>query len=602
MSRFRIKEVITKSATSDDIPFGKTVSDAATMSDIPLGVELERVPEFRALPLASQEAVRAGKFSLDEAWKAHAFDREDAHSIPYTKEEQRIIRDALMRVMNQNTTSSAIYHDLLKRKKIKLLQAFALHYFKHKKFDFESKTVANAYLYVDTINQENGGELLKTYNLEQLEERAEQVIAFEKKKGVARKYANDLYALTFNQPFGKEYAPESYVAEILYRTFRDTATSKWHRAVMREKQIKETQKQLMLDKIKEYIAGVNAHRTKPDPTLNGEINESLLSRLNPEQPPTRIGSEFEIEGTKYDIEELHNRKDLILESSKMKHCVGDSSTYYNKIREGKGRIFSIRDSAGEPLCTIEYGVSAKSILQCKFYGNTALHESDFNEMFVCEVLSQLYLQGIEVHTFEDIIGFSVVQTEKGFSASYSHGSLELIIKDLASENIIAILGLATHKISRETSEKMFKQMTSIYGVTLNTTEASLLLKTKLESVRGSLFDSSDDAYPLLKRVEGDVSVNTSELPALEYVGGKCTTQSSRSQSIKSLRHVERSLSLPWMSESTHLTNLSYIGGRALLQTLRNVTGLENLTHIGEGIYAPQVLTEDLQRIPALRRK
>lgn len=55
----------------------------------------------------------------------------------------------------------------------------------------------------------------------------------------------------------------------------------------------------------------------------------------------------------YFILELKTKDELVFESSVLKHCVGDSDHYIDKIKEGTSRIFSLRNSSNIPQITIE---------------------------------------------------------------------------------------------------------------------------------------------------------------------------------------------------------------------------------------------------------
>jgi hypothetical protein len=65
--------------------------------------------------------------------------------------------------------------------------------------------------------------------------------------------------------------------------------------------------------------------------------------------------------------------DLRPQSEAMGHCVGRSDTYRNMIRDGKGKIFSVRDGAGRSVFTLEARVDGSDgslrVNQFKGQGN-----------------------------------------------------------------------------------------------------------------------------------------------------------------------------------------------------------------------------------------
>ncbi len=69
---------------------------------------------------------------------------------------------------------------------------------------------------------------------------------------------------------------------------------------------------------------------------------------------------------KYYMARLLNMPHLEQESEYLDHCVGTSTSYVNKIKQGEVEILSFRDTAThDPVFTIEYDLKSKRILQVK---------------------------------------------------------------------------------------------------------------------------------------------------------------------------------------------------------------------------------------------
>lgn len=75
---------------------------------------------------------------------------------------------------------------------------------------------------------------------------------------------------------------------------------------------------------------------------------------------------FETKSGRYYLARLLNMPHLENESEYMRHCVGTSTSYMNKITRGDVEIFSFRDKeTHNPLVTIEYDTKTHTILQVK---------------------------------------------------------------------------------------------------------------------------------------------------------------------------------------------------------------------------------------------
>ncbi|HIP21606.1 MAG TPA: hypothetical protein EYG72_01470, partial [Candidatus Pacebacteria bacterium] len=92
---------------------------------------------------------------------------------------------------------------------------------------------------------------------------------------------------------------------------------------------------------------------------------------------------FETKSGEYYIARLLNMPHLEEESDFMKHCVGTSSSYINKMNKGDIEILSFRDKEGNPLVTIEYNLKTGDIEQIKKESDKYLNFDDpYYEEFI----------------------------------------------------------------------------------------------------------------------------------------------------------------------------------------------------------------------------
>lgn len=108
---------------------------------------------------------------------------------------------------------------------------------------------------------------------------------------------------------------------------------------------------------------------------------------------------FSTKSGNYYMARLLNMPHLETESEYMKHCVGTSDSYINRMKRGEIEIFSFREinkrdgvtTRGEdtPILTIEYNLKTKEIVQIKKMGNGLLSESDPYFFDVIDALGKL---------------------------------------------------------------------------------------------------------------------------------------------------------------------------------------------------------------------
>ncbi len=123
-----------------------------------------------------------------------------------------------------------------------------------------------------------------------------------------------------------------------------------------------------------------------------EIGRSL--EFNPYQ------AVFTTDSGKFYLAELLNMPHLEDESEYMRHCVGTSDSYVNKIRQGKVRIFSLRTApvmnntlghleGDKPVLTIEYDPKNKIILQIRGANDALITNNVLSEFELLEVVRHM---------------------------------------------------------------------------------------------------------------------------------------------------------------------------------------------------------------------
>lgn len=92
----------------------------------------------------------------------------------------------------------------------------------------------------------------------------------------------------------------------------------------------------------------------------------------------------------YRLVRLLNMAHLQEESQFMRHCVGTSDSYINKIKRGEVEILSIRSTKnGRPILTLEYNLRTNVIEQMKKAGDKYLSKADAYFQDVIELLAEL---------------------------------------------------------------------------------------------------------------------------------------------------------------------------------------------------------------------
>ena len=123
---------------------------------------------------------------------------------------------------------------------------------------------------------------------------------------------------------------------------------------------------------------------------------------------------FETESGNYYMARLFNMPHLQEESEYMKHCVGTSDSYVNKIKRGEVEILFFRNApkinkntqkleGDTPIMTIEYNLKTKTIEQIKKYNDEYLDKNDLYFNDVVDALKQLLRVALPILVIEPLL-------------------------------------------------------------------------------------------------------------------------------------------------------------------------------------------------------
>lgn len=86
------------------------------------------------------------------------------------------------------------------------------------------------------------------------------------------------------------------------------------------------------------------------------------------------------------IVHLRNRRDLRVEGRRMNHCIGSSTMgYANKLDDGTGLFYSVRDGDNNPMATLEMARKPENYFKCPHCGKFSLGNITFNDAGIREV-------------------------------------------------------------------------------------------------------------------------------------------------------------------------------------------------------------------------
>ena len=115
------------------------------------------------------------------------------------------------------------------------------------------------------------------------------------------------------------------------------------------------------------LALLEAHSIPPPKDSKGnpvEITRTYLGGLC-ESSSTRVIGALKSQAYPYTIYALQNKAEMIKESTILKHCVGNSDYYIEKVLRKEILVLSLRNASGTPFWTIEYNIKDRTINQFK---------------------------------------------------------------------------------------------------------------------------------------------------------------------------------------------------------------------------------------------
>lgn len=168
----------------------------------------------------------------------------------------------------------------------------------------------------------------------------------------------------------------------------------------------------------------------------------------------------------YHIARLLNMPHLEEESEYMKHCVGTSDSYINKMKRGEVEILSFRNApkvnpatgrleGDTPLMTIEYNLKTKVIEQMKKYDDNHLSKSDAYFDDVIDGLKQLRTTTTDTGELRTFAKIAKSELESIPVADYNilteYG--EVSFRDFNPEDGIFVLKLGAMEITPDTPKE-----------------------------------------------------------------------------------------------------------------------------------------------------
>jgi hypothetical protein len=537
----------------------------------PHAVTFEIEQSFSLLSNELQQKVKRKEITLDQACNEMFAKYENAYSAIIPENTRKSINSLAWKIIQQNEHSREIFGKMNKAEMQHFYNALAIHFTntrltenrkyleaeKNEEGEFlDLPTINNLHWSINTILRLEREFLNQNYTIENLHNKAKALEEKEKARGLAKKYARDLTIFYESSLSGIgtskiHYSTETHDKKLeqdLFEIFANSNSGKWHEKCLEKAETDkefENDFQKILVKIKAFQDAENEERKKngkkPEPGYNGEINDSFLSILNPNRKPEKIGNMFEVEGEKFQIWELFTKTQLEEESESLDHCVGEGNTYFQAIRDGEIRIFSLRDKNGKPKYTLEYNIKNKSIVQFKDGEDELILIPEKSELPM-QTFTSLSNAGVSIEMVKEAFDYSII-SEKGIFKKVEKLDKNRILKLFQNKENIVIKA-DTLRLNENTTKEELDILTQMKGLTLNLTSIKPELKNTIARVAGDLIDYSET-----------VAYN-----ALTSIGGYAHFESLRS--------------------AKGLSSLTSIGGYANFWSLKNAEGLNALTSIG----------------------
>jgi hypothetical protein len=314
---------------------------------------------------------------------------------------------------------------------------------------------------------------------------------------------------------------------------------------------------------------------------NIQFTKSWLISLDQRNHTTHIGS-LESYLYPYEIYMLNTKSALTEESSTLKHCVGESDVYIEKIKEWKSLIFSLREK-NVPMWTIEYDTKTRSILQFRGFDNASIGSIPRDELFelVTTTLDTLRGSWYQVDHISEVISYSLIRNTT--SGRYEMNSDDLYKKVLSWDYHVLKWSLVCNI---DTTQEDIEKLSQILGLTLDLTHLPKHIKSTIQSIQWNLIDHSGSInYTRLNNIWGNVYLSnilhTTWLENLMHIWGNANFSSIwHTDGLINLESIWGNASFGKLTDAEGLENLKNIWGNADFSKLTNAEGLRNLRYIG----------------------
>ena len=378
-----------------------------------------------------------------------------------------------------------------------------------------------------TLTEAKDPILSTNYSIPRLHERANQIQRENDKERKVSDYTNALL-----ETFSEE---EKKYKEEIKNILRETKPSKYNETLL---QFFEDNK-IVFDK-------------------NVNYNEIYFNSLVHKEPINH--GTYIINGEKITLLELVSMDHLKEETEIMKHCIGKSDFYINKIKKGEIQAISLRDSDNIPHYTLEYEKKTKNIKQFKGGNDTSVNSLPGSKKIVIDTFNAFEKSGMEIQKCSENFDYCLYKNTKDKTFNTLENKELTIDYIKKNKDLTFIKGNLTvpQSITKEDLDLVLKT-----GIDVDLTNVPQKLKDGIKSISGNVTDNSMDIlYPLLKNVSGSFWANSAteiNLPNLTSIGEFFSANSATEINLPNLTSVSGFLSANSATE-INLPNLTSIGG------------------------------------------
>ncbi len=275
-----------------------------------------------------------------------------------------------------------------------------------------------------------------------------------------------------------------------------------------------------------------------------------------------IEPELLVSTATHSLVRLTTKSHLLQESAVMINCVGNSDHYLKEIQKGESEIWSLRDSQGDSLLTMEYRPKKKLVRQMKKFNDSLVTGEEPWFPQIWELLTKLQKLPLTI----PIVGVSdlgkvAIPSGQLLTLAGEFQSLDEI-DQLIMDNQTVVGGEI--QLTNTMTDEDILQWCRIPGMTVDTTHLSDSKRGVIRTVKGNLKDGSTKfiRFDNLEAIEGNADFDKSqvEMAALQTIGGDAKFIQSKAE-LPKLRKIEGDAEFE-KSQESNLSSLESIDGNA----------------------------------------